>query len=94
MQPHEIRGLPQDRVLVLTVEGDKREVAAHALVKKPPVLQLQTVPYEEPLVPTTPPPTIWEERDQQQGGSGGQPGGPSPLPAPLPPPARQPTPDW
>jgi hypothetical protein len=63
--PHRIRGLAQDRALILTVEGTKREIAAHVLVEKPPAPPLQRIPYTEPQVPLTPPPTIWEQRDQQ-----------------------------
>lgn len=70
--PHEIRGMPENRALVLTVDGKRREIAAHAFVEKPPPLQLSTVPYEEPQVPLVAPPTIWEQRDQQQAGVSGR----------------------
>lgn len=90
--PHEIRGLGEKEALVLTVEGEKREVAAHAFVEKPGLLRLATTPYVEPQVPTTAPPTIWEEREQQQASPPPQ-NGKRPA-ASLPPPVRQATPDW
>lgn len=66
VQPHEIRGLAQDRAVVLTLDGTKREIDAPAFIEKPQALKLPLTLYEEPQVPLTPPPTIWEERDQQQ----------------------------
>lgn len=60
LQPHEIRGLPADQALILSVEG--REVSAHALIQKPRLLNLATTPYSEPAVPPYAPPTIWEEQ--------------------------------
>ena len=90
--PHEIRGLGEKEALVLTVEGQKREVASHAFVEKPGFLRLATTPYEEPPVPAAPPMTIWEERDQQHlviAASNGQQQTPS-----LGQPAGQQTLDW
>ena len=74
MQPHEIRGLPEDQVLVVTVEGLKREVAAPILVQRPEPLRLLTALYVEPPVSNSPPPTIWEERHQQKAASAGKAG--------------------
>jgi hypothetical protein len=64
VQPHEIRGLPADQALILTVEG--RETAAHVLVRKPKLLDLTTTPYHEPNVPRYAPPTIWETQERGQ----------------------------
>ncbi|HEY7346992.1 MAG TPA: TraM recognition domain-containing protein [Ktedonobacterales bacterium] len=64
VQPHEIRGLDANHVLILTVEG--RETAAHVLARKPRLLDLPTTPYHEPAVPMYAPPTIWAEPENRQ----------------------------
>jgi hypothetical protein len=92
IQPHEIQGLAQDQALVLTLDGTKREIDAPIFIRKPQALRLPIVPYEEPSVPTTPPPTIWEQREQAHASPTTRQGSSTPasgLPAPT---GR--TPDW
>jgi hypothetical protein len=64
VQPHQIRGMDANQVLILTVEG--RETAAHVLARKPKLLDLPAAPYHEPAVPMYAPPTIWAAPEEQK----------------------------
>lgn len=59
--PHFIRNLPEEYVLLLSIEG--RETQPVRTILKPAARPLTLVPYVSPRVDSYPPPTVWDTQD-------------------------------